>query len=558
MYRKSIVTAVAAAALSAVVVHAEKSTVCTVTVNSPDEKQVFRRYLPDDQFQFVELIERGRPDWLASACQSKVQCDVLVISGHFDGGTEFYSDKLDARESLPVEEMERVSCSDSCPGLFSHLKEVYLFGCNTLNADAGDSVTAEVRRTLVRSGISPSDADQAAQSLQQRYAESNRDAMRRIFANVPVIYGFSSLAPLGAVAGPMLGKYFQSAPPGEIGSGHVSLSLLRQFAANSMTATSGVTDSEPRAANRADACQYVDQRLTSAQKIESVHRILGGDLGDARMHFDRIEKLAATLTGPQRAAPDVAKALESITTDENTRERYLRFARNTDRPEIRTRMIRLADSLGWLTDIDRRAEIADMITGQLAQPQLSSSEVDLICSLNRDRLLDRELPRIKVPAALASRPAQSAVLACLGNAEAHTRVLQALSSPDESDVQVAQVYLRHHPITDVAELRTVSAAIAKMTGVEAQIRALDTLAFQYMKDRESLDHLARLFPLAKSLTVQRAIAGIFIRSDYQHLARPEFVRVLQQTRLKSPTGADMIDALIRRLQLTTRAAETPA
>jgi len=58
--------------------------------------------------------------------------------------------------------------------------------------------------------------------------------------------------------------------------------------------------------------------------------------------------------------------------------------------------------------------------------------------------------------------------------------------------------------------------------------------------------------------VQRAIAGIFIRSDYQHLARPEFVRVLQQTRLKSPTGADMIDALIRRLQLTTRAAETPA
>jgi hypothetical protein len=44
---------------------------------------------------------------------------VLVISGHFDGGTEFYSDKFDARESLPVEEMERVACSDSCPGMFS-------------------------------------------------------------------------------------------------------------------------------------------------------------------------------------------------------------------------------------------------------------------------------------------------------------------------------------------------------------------------------------------------------------------------------------------------------
>src|SRR5207245_2806411 len=83
-------------------------------------------------------------------------------------------------------------------------------GCNTLNADAGNSVAAEVGRTLVRSGVSQADADKASQALQQRYGESNRDAMRRIFANVPVIYGFSSLAPLGASAGPMLGKYFQS------------------------------------------------------------------------------------------------------------------------------------------------------------------------------------------------------------------------------------------------------------------------------------------------------------------------------------------------------------
>ena len=58
---------------------------------------------------------------------------MLLISGHFDGGTEFYSDRPGAREFLPVEEMERVSCSGSCPGLFSQLKEVYLFGCNTFD-----------------------------------------------------------------------------------------------------------------------------------------------------------------------------------------------------------------------------------------------------------------------------------------------------------------------------------------------------------------------------------------------------------------------------------------
>src|SRR4030042_1298434 len=81
-----------------------------------------------------------------------VLCDLLVISGHFDDGSEFYSDRLGVRESLAVAEMERVSCSDSCPGLFSQLKEVYLFGCNTLNADAVNSTTPEVGRSLVRAG----------------------------------------------------------------------------------------------------------------------------------------------------------------------------------------------------------------------------------------------------------------------------------------------------------------------------------------------------------------------------------------------------------------------
>src|SRR6267142_5289234 len=102
--------------------HDDKKTVCSITVNSPDEKEAFRRSLPPDKFQFVELVERGRSDWLESACRQGIRCDVLVISGHYDGGNEFFSEHLDAREFLPVAEMERVSCSDACPGLFSQLK----------------------------------------------------------------------------------------------------------------------------------------------------------------------------------------------------------------------------------------------------------------------------------------------------------------------------------------------------------------------------------------------------------------------------------------------------
>ena len=127
--------AVAAALMSAnAAAAAAHKTVCTITVNSADEKESLRRLLPPDQYQFVELVERGRPDWLASACRQNIRCDVLVISGHYDGGNEFFSDQVEAREYLPVAELERASCSESDRGIFAELKEVYLFGCNTLDA----------------------------------------------------------------------------------------------------------------------------------------------------------------------------------------------------------------------------------------------------------------------------------------------------------------------------------------------------------------------------------------------------------------------------------------
>jgi hypothetical protein len=83
---------------------------------------------------------------------------------------------------------------------------------------------------------------------------------------------------------------------------------------------------------------------------------------------------------------------------------------------------------------------------------------------------------------------------------------------------------------------------------EAQVHALDTIARQRVSDRESLSELARLFPVAGSVSAQRAIAGIFIRSDYEAIDKHDLVRVLRQSRLRSPDGEDMIDVLIRRLQ----------
>jgi hypothetical protein len=539
------------ALLAAVWAHdanADKKTVCSITVNSPDEKEAFRRSLASDKYQFVELVERGRSDWLESACRQGTRCDVLVISGHYDGGNEFFSEQLEAREFLPVAEMERVSCSDSCPGLFSQLKEVYLFGCNTLNPEALRSASAEIGRSLVRSGYSRADAERLSRTLSVRHGESSRDRMRLIFKDVPVIYGFSSVAPLGPTAASLLDRYFQSAGIREVGSGRASAKLLNQFSGHSLVVASGLSDSDPRTAYRQDVCHFSDDRLSPEQKLGFVHQLLGGEMAEVRMFLDRIEKYSASLSEADRQVPAVSRALEKIARDDASRARYVAFARDADQPAVRARMLELAVLLGWLSPAEKRAEIMRMISNQIARDAVTPAEVDLVCVLNKDHGLDQELDRLQLSPAQASKVSNAAVLACLGNEDARAQVLLALTSPNDEEVQIAQVYLRHQPIADVNELRIVAAGIARMNGSNAQVRALDTLAHQHLSDPESLEELARLFPLAESVGVQTAIAGVLIRSDYKAFAKPELVQTLQRHRLPSSNGADLIDVLIRRLQ----------
>jgi hypothetical protein len=542
---KVVVLTAALAAVWALEVQAEKKTVCTITVNSADEKEMFRRSLPGDKFQFVELVERGRPDWLSSACRQGIRCDVLVISGHYDGGNEFFSEHLDTSEFLPVEEMERVSCSASCPGLFSQLKEVYLFGCNTLNPEAIGNAPAEIGRTLIRAGHSRAEADRLARSLSARHDESSRDRMRQIFMNVPVLYGFSSVAPLGPTAASILHRHFQSGGAAEVGSGRASTKLLGHFRSNSMVVTAGLSESDPRTVHRRDVCQFADDRLSPAQKLAFVHQLMGREMAEARMFLERIEKYAASLTESEREAPAVARALEEIASDRTGRDRYLRFARDVDQPSVRARMMELAGNLGWLTPAEKRTELMRMIAEQLASDAVGSAEVDLVCTLNKDGELDEDLHLVQQSAPPA-RLSHAAVLACLGSTDDHARVVQALTSPNDKDVQIAQVYLRHRPIADVNELRAVTAGVTRMNGSDAQVRALDTLARQQLSDPESLEELARFFPVAGSASVQTAIAGILIRSDYPSSARSELAQTLRQHRLKSQGGQDLIDVLIRR------------
>ena len=454
---------VAAALLASLCFHearADKKTVCTITVNSPDEKEIFRRSLPSDEFQFVELVERGRPDWLASACRAGVRCDVLVISGHFDGGDEFYSDRPDVREYLPVDEMERVSCSDSCPGLFSQLKEVYLFGCNTLNADAQNTASAEIGRSLLRSGHSAADVERLSRVLNERHSDSNRDRMRQIFVDVPLIYGFSSKAPLGATAGPLLDRYFQSGPPGDtnaypvayFGSGRASPKLLGLFAASSMTSARGLSDADPQADFRRDVCHFSDDRLSTAQKLGFVHDLLRREMAEVRMFLGYIEKYSASLSAIDRLMPGVSEALDEIARDQTARQRYLEFARDADEPAVRARMVKVARNLGWLSSAELRAELVLMMRDRLAQNVVGPGDVDLFCSLNKNGDLNDQLDRLSALPVGANAIGHAAVLR-RGPAAAGVERLGQLVRGSISGRRQQHIYIREQFMKLALDLR---------------------------------------------------------------------------------------------------------
>ncbi len=475
---------------------------------------------------------------------------MLVVSGHFNG-TDFYTTRLDVNDHLPVAEMERASCSASCPALFSQLKEVYLFGCNSLNSESGSTPAADVEKSLLRAGYSTAEASRMSRQLGTLHAESNRDIMRRIFVNVPVIYGFSSTAPLGPLAGSLINRYFQSRAGGEFASGRPNRGLLGAFAAHSMTVVSGVTPSDPRAAYRAQVCRFVDERQPPAERLRFIHQVVDRDAADARMFFERIETFLASLDEGDKRDPAFVAALDEIASDVAARERFLALARDARQPPIRARMLDVAQTLRWLTPDQHHSEVVRLMADLLAQPRMSGADVDLVCALDGAHAYDNELGKLQAAAPSADRIDRAAAFACLNSAGDHARMLAALTSTSDDELRMAEVYFYRRPIDDVNEVRSVTAGIASMTRPDAQVRALDTLARLHVTDRDALAELVELFPRTASVAVQRAIAGILIRADYRAIASSETLSMFRDHRLRSTDGQDMIDILIRRLQASS-------
>src|SRR5260221_6945060 len=310
--------------------------------------------------------------------------------------------------------------------------------------------------------------------------------MRRLFAHVPVIYGFSGAAPVGPTAAGILSRFFGAGGAHEIATGRPSALMLAKFSQNRMAYVPGMRDGDPGAQHRRDVCEFYDERREAAQKLDFIHGVLRRDSREVRIFFERIEKLLASVDDLDRHSPSYIKAMDEITRDRVARDRFVAFSHEAAPPDIRSRMLLVAAELGWLTPAELHAEQMVMVADLMAKNAIGFAEVDMICSINAGGELTPEFNHSSLARMRPAKVAQSAALACLGSSEARAQVIQAVGSQDDKDVQVAQAYLRHRPLTG-PELRAVAAGITRMPESRAQIRAFDTLARHSISDREILD-----------------------------------------------------------------------
>lgn len=176
--------------------------VCTMTLNSNDEREALRTLYSSQNVEFTELVPENKdPAWLTRACQSGIQCDVLLVSGHFGG--VFFGEGVST--TLDLKEIERLSCENSCPGILSHPKDVFLMGCNTLSTKAADKRSIEEYvEVLIHNGFPRDLAERVAFSRYSEYGMSISQIFSSAFQGTQRLHGFASTGPLGKVAAPLL------------------------------------------------------------------------------------------------------------------------------------------------------------------------------------------------------------------------------------------------------------------------------------------------------------------------------------------------------------------
>lgn len=428
-----------------------KKTVCTVTINSSNEREVFKRSLRAEDFDFVELLpteksgqkvnqsslEHALPDWLEHACQAKIQCDMLVISGHF-GGYFFGSSGFD----LSVEQLERAACRPECAGVIKQPKEVFLFGCNTLAGKSKDVRTPQkYLADLLSDNMDRADAEQAVAIRYSPWGDKMFSRMAGTFMGAAKIYGFDSIGPKGNTVTPRLEKYFKLGPK-DYSSYLDQLNNKSVPNAAWKTAMSDTTFAEaigqvPR--TRAPICYLESEKIPRISKLRFVEQQLGGP--EPLLSAPAIASWVRNNSNhekPEDWSGEEWEMWDRLTWNPRIKDQFLSAATQVHGlPSIEAQIFHFAMDMRWISEQTFAQKLTDMALPFLKDKKVSDGELAALCAMNEKVSIDRSalglnLKGFKVFWALA----------CLGNYddEMTKAATRFLSSKNEDERGAGIIY----------------------------------------------------------------------------------------------------------------------
>lgn len=447
-------------------VAAPRLKVCVVSLNDPDEVDAFRANLDPREFAFVDIRgsktssyspRQAAPgdsgaSWLLAACRAELTCDVMVYSAEFAG--HFFGK---SGISLSLQEMEEASCQARCAGLFRRPLEVFLLGCNTLATKDEDQRTPEqYLRVLLDHGFERATAERVVELRYGPLGPSFRESLRRTFAGVPRIYGFSSVAPRGPYTAPMLARYLRSRPDYAAALRHSAhdetpnRELLMAFKGTALTQTVGLTPTEPGAIDRAHICALYDEKRPLAERLRIAFGLLVRP--DALRFVPTVEVFLS-----RHPSEDFSPAERAIFTEMmylfDTRDDVLAIVRQLDVSALKLELAHFAVLVGWLSH-DELHTIAVAAAHRLLKEHLSAEVVDVMCAITRRASLRADFDADDIPALVYADPQGLRLLSCLAPSDPRVSVpvAAALRSRDPSQREWAAYTLTQLRPTDEAVL----------------------------------------------------------------------------------------------------------
>lgn len=480
----SVVLALAAALLatSSAAAAGARLTVCTIALHEPHEIEAFRHHLDARQFEVVDLHARARArrplpfgeddgaPWISAACSRDTRCDVLVITAEFAG--RFFG----KAGSLGLQELEEASCQAQCSGLFQAPAEVFLMACNSLASKDHDSRTPdEYRRILLEHGFDRGAAERVVALRYGPLGPSFRESLRRVFAGVPRLYGFSSVAPRGEITAPRLARYLDA--QGDYGAAlrargrdaGRNAALMAAFRGTAMTQAQGLSEAERGAADRAAICALYDASRPVLERLRIAYGLL---LRPDALRF--VPTVQVFLARHPRAAMtwmERAVLLEMRAID-HTREQVLDMVARLPASSLQLELAHFAELVGWIEPRELRALAIDAARQLLREP-LSAEVVDSLCAITTHVPLRRAFGAGDLPPRLYRHAQGLRLVSCLAPRDARVaaQVAAALADGDAPRRQwAAHALTRLQPRDPAVLLALVPHAYDRSAAVAERVR----------------------------------------------------------------------------------------